>query len=306
MLKTDWIETLAEVKRLGSFTAVARKRGVTTMAISKQIAQFESRINEALVNRSKRTLTLTEVGESILLRSQQLLAEKEALDSWLEERNSEPSGTLKVAVLEEPVLRLTLTPWLGDFLQRYPKIKLEIETLSRISDFQQVKADVFWGVGPYLGELMPGLKRKPLLKTRFGIYASPEYLQRYGTPENPSDLKGHFVIGSSHNQPPNLLIVKGGRDFSDKRIEGAYLETKVISDNNGLLFAEQGLGLINSAESLLNHKLSLKPMNLVPVLESYWLDGIEAYAYFHQTKIEQPKVRAFLDFFYGKLDQWGA
>jgi DNA-binding transcriptional LysR family regulator len=304
MLKLEWIRTLADVHQMGSFTAVANSRGVSAMAISKQVSGLESQLNEPLINRSHRKVSLTESGVLLLERSQVLLDEHTALNDWLEGRNQKPSGTLKVAGLEEEVIALTITPWVSEFLDLYPDIHLE---LNLITDFQQIleiPTDIYWGLGKYLGDKQPGLKRKPLLTSRYGIYASDRYLARYGEPKTPSDLTDHYVIGNLNNKPTNSLIVKGGLGFQSDDYDGDYLKAKVTTVTGSFELAEQGLGIINCAEVLFDSYYAQRHERLKPILQDYWMDGIEAFAYYHQTKIEQPKVRAFLDFFYEKRNQW--
>ncbi len=303
MLKVEWLRTLQDVSQQGSFSAVALKRGVSAMAISKHIAGLEQQVGEALLNRSTRHITLTEAGQSLLEKSQILLEEHGAIEAWLAERHGEPAGNLTVIIAEEHILRMTVTPWVGEFLQRYPKVKLTIHLMTDFNQLQSVKADVYWGLSKYLGDVMPGLKRKSLIETAFGIYGSHEYFAQHGVPQTPTDLANHYVIGNTHNTPQNSLVVRGGKDFNDGFLEGVFLPTYVVTDANGEEYAAQGLGLINGATAMVDHTRS--PWDrLIPVLQDYWVGGVQAYAYYHQTKIEQPKVRAFIDFFFAKCEQW--
>jgi len=303
MLKVEWLRTLDDVSRLGSFTSVALARGVSAMAISKQIVGLEQEVGEALLNRSTRKVSLTEAGRVLLEKSQVLLNEHKVIEAWLTDRLGEPAGTLNVVISEEAILRYTVTPWVGEFLRRYPKIDLTLNLMTDFSRIKTLNADVFWGMSKYIGDMIPGLRRKPLIQTAFGIYGSEAYFDQYGVPHTPADLVDHFVIGNTHNSPQNILIVRDGKDFNDGFLEGVYLPTRVIADANGEEFAAQGVGLINGGSAMIDH--SRPPWDkLIPVLQNYWVDGAHAYAYYHQTKIEQPKVRAFIDFFYDKRTEW--
>ena len=151
---------------------------------------------------------------------------------------------------------------------------------------------------------MPGLRRRKLLTLRHGIFASPEYLQRMGTPETPDDLDSHFCIGYSANEPNNSLVVKGGKGFKDDHLEGVYMQTSVITQADCVELAEQGLGIINIGDPIFRLLNQERALNLVPILEDYWCGDMHAYAYYHQTSLEQPKVQAFLDFFFEKRAKW--
>lgn len=303
-MKIEWIETLNRVRQTGSFTAVARSRGVTPMAISKQISALENELGEALIQRSRRGASLTEAGRLLLTRSEGLLREQEQLQSWLEGRHGEPSGTLKVLCLESELVNMTLTPWMGEFMRRYPKLTVEIILVPHFQEIDIDQADVFWAFGKYLGYVHPGLKQKRLLQTRFGIYASQEYLAEHGVPQTPDDLDDHWVIGNNNNQPPNFLVVQTGAEVEEEGFDGREVPYRVTTVTGHAELAEQGLGVMNMAENLFDGVLHDKHPALMPILQDYWVGGLEAFAYYHRVAWEQPKVRVFLDFFSRKATEW--
>lgn len=303
MLKTEWIKTLADVVDLGSFSAVALHRGVSAMAISKQISGLEKQVDEALLTRSSKKVQLTEAGRILLERSAVLLVEHAALSDWITERHREPSGVLTVVGFEDNIVNLTITPWVGAFLARYPKITLDIKVASDFMSITKHNADIYWGLSESLGLISPGLKRKKLHSTCFGIFAAPAYLERYGVPSCPAELEGHFIVGYTGNQPSNTLVVNPVLNYAGD-IVGHSMETKVISSTGNVQLAIQGLGIINASDEYFEIRAAVKDGTLVPILKDYWYQGVNTFAYYHQVRKEQPKVRVFLDFFFAKRSEW--
>ena len=303
-MKIEWIECLDQVRQMGSFTAVARHRGVTPMAISKQMLALESELGEALIQRSRRGASLTEAGRELLKRSEGLLHEQQALHNWLEGRHGEPAGMLKVLCLESELVNLTLTPWMGEFMRRYPKIKLQLILAPHFQEIDIDQADIFWAFGKYMGHVHPGLKQKRLLHTRFGIYASSRYLDEFGVPETPDDLDHHWMIGNNNNQPIDFLVIDTGADAVTEGFDGRQVPYRVTTVTGAMELAEQGLGITNMAESLFTETYRRNYPTMTPILEDYWVDGLDAFAYYHQVSLEQPKVRVFLDFFSDRIVEW--
>lgn len=296
-MKTQWLETLAAIRRHGSFSQVARDQGVSPMAISKQMNALEESLGEAVLERSTRSLTLTEFGQSLLTHSHGLLEEKRALLDWCATRHQEPSGTLRVMANEGEMIRELVVPHLAEFLAMYPKIQVELSVHPEPFVIESDTADVFWGVSDYLGRRSPGLKQRRLCELDYGIYAAPDYLAKFGEPTSPSELEHHQIIGYTHNHPSNLLVINHGDGHSGDTVPTLQLPTSVKSTTGLLSLAEQGLGLINLAAIVDDVKKSISDGRLVPVLKPYWVT-LPLYVYFHQVKAPQPKVKAFVDFFW--------
>ncbi len=303
MIKTEWIRSFAQVVELGSFSAVAIEQNVSPMAISKQIRNLEKQVEEALFNRSGKNLQLTEAGHLLLERSQLLRQEHAALSDWLFERHKEPTGLLRVIAHEDDVINLTITPWISEFLNLYPKIQLDISVKPSLVDIEKDVADVYWGLGYYLVRFSPGIKRKRLVSSKYGVYASPEYIAKYGTPKGPDDLSDHFLVGYAYDKPSNMLIINPTLNYEGE-MDSLHMNTRVVSTVGNIEMAIQGLGIINASDIVPHVKSAVNSGKLVPILETYWYSPIHVYAYYHQVRSEQPKVRAFLDFFTSKQSMW--
>lgn len=295
MLKTEWLQSFSDVAAAGSFTAAARQRQLSTMALSKHIAALESELGEALFERTTRRIRLTEFGSTFLARAGQVLREQEHLADWVAGRHSEPSGCIRVVGMEQP-LQATVIPFLAGFRRAFPKIDVEVDAVNELLDPTRHSFDVAWGVGQYLGDRFPGLVRRRLTRVINGIFASPEYLAQFGTPRHPQDLKDHRVVPQLHDEPNDFLIVSGGAN-DDGGIPHTRLRAPVRTSTGHLELCLQGLGLINAPPDLPQIDRAVQSGRLVPVLEAYWYDALDNYYYIHQVRVRQPKVEAFTDYF---------
>jgi len=311
MFKIELLNTFSYVAELGSFTDTAMKLGLTPMAVSKQITLLEKQLSEPLFERTTRKVKLTEFGESFLEQASQILDQNRLMDYWLESRKGKISGVIKVVSQGPQLYQATIFPWLAEFTKAYPLIELELDVKENLIDINKDQYDVYWGIGEYLGEKHSGLKRRSLWSSQYGVYASPEYIEKKGLPLKPKDLKRqqHELISYLHNQPNDILILKPNKN---QKTKSGKAETPSFEQLNtpiktvaGLLdLASRGLGIVNSAADDPELKALLKDKKLVPLLEDYWWLSAEIYLYYQQVKLEQTKVRTFIDFFVGKREMW--
>lgn len=304
MFKTETLNAFALVAKHRSFTLAAHAQGQTPMAMSKQVSQLEKRLAEPLFERSTRKIRLTQFGEEFFIHVKTILEQHDALDQWLESRKGEFSGTLKVVTQATQTYDETVFPWLAEFHQCYPHIELVFEVQESIIDIDKNPYDIYWGIDDYLGIQHPSLKRRSLWKAQLGIFASPEYLAKFGTPATPDALKAHRMISHPHSDPSNALIVNKLAYSKQHEMEFVTLDAPIKTVAGQSKFAVQGLGLINALVDNHDIKNYLANHQLVAVLEKFWYSSAEIYIYYHQVKLEQPKVRAFIDFFLSKRKHW--
>ncbi len=311
MFKIDTLNTFSYVAELGSFTDTAMKLGLTPMAVSKQISLLEMQLCEPLFERTTRKVNLTEFGEAFLEQATQIIDQNKSLEYWLESRKGKISGVIKVVTQGPQLYQETIFPWLAEFTKKFPLIKLELDVKENIIDIGKDQYDIYWGIGDYLGEKHSGLKRRSFWQSQYGVYASPEYIERKGLPLKPNDLnrQQHELISYLHNKPNDILILKPNKSQkpnTGKNEQPSFelLDTPIKTVAGLLELASQGLGIVNSAADDPELKQLLKEKKLVPVLEDYWWPSVEIYLYYQQVKLEQPKVRAFIDFFLSKKVFW--
>ncbi len=304
MFKTETLFAFIQVVKYGNFTAAANAQGQTPMAISKQVSQLEKRLGEPLFERTTRKVNLTQFGKSFLKKAKDIFEQHDSLDLWLESRQGKVSGTINIITQATETYDITVYPWVAEFCALYPDIKLALDVQEKIIDIKNEPSDIYWGISSYLGDRHPGLKRRTMWKAQYGIFASPEYLKKMGIPETPKDLINHQMIGYVHQQPSNILIINKTPDNKQTEMEYEKVESRIKVVARQTYLASQGLGLINMLVDDPELKEFLAEGQLVPVLKEYWFAEAEVFIYYQQVKIEQPKVRAFIDFFMSKQDKW--
>lgn len=288
------------VATTGNMTRVAESQAKTVMAISKQIARLEAQLGQALFIRSRRQLALTEFGKAFKVKAELLLEQHQALMQWTETKTDVVSGELKVVCQSHDVLTETLVPWLAEFSQEYPQLSLSLDVKESLINIRDDDYDVFWLVGSYLGDRYPGLKRRSAWQARYGVFAAPSYLAAYGEPMHPNQLGEHKVIGYLYNQPSNVLVLQG--ESGEAVYATPQCQIKTVAGMVEL--AGAGLGLINAPADSHHIQRLLEQGKLAPVLQSFWWEDAEVYAYYHPSSPIQAKVRVFLDFFINKKSEW--
>ncbi|MDN0076039.1 LysR family transcriptional regulator [Crenobacter sp. SG2303] len=173
-----------------SFVAAARMLGRSPSTISRAIQALEAVIGSELLHRSHKVVSLTAAGESYYGYAKQLLALQEEAEEELAGLGSASQGWIRFAAPESMALGV-LPALLNDFGQAYPDLRIDVHFTDETLDPIQEKLDfVIRGAFPQSSELI-GL---PLWNYRRHLYASPEYLQRRGIPQQPEELVGHDLI----------------------------------------------------------------------------------------------------------------
>ena len=174
----------------GSFTAAAKKLGVTPSALSKLITRLESSLSIKLFERTTRRLLITEAGKNIYQQSTIIIeAAKQSIDiSSLE--HTVPSGSLTVAA-PKAFLTIVLQPLVASFLTKYPKIQLKLRASDGDIDMISQGIDVVFRLTDKPSE---GLIMKEIGKVSLKLCASPDYIKERGLPTHPKQLAVHDCL----------------------------------------------------------------------------------------------------------------
>jgi DNA-binding transcriptional LysR family regulator len=272
----------------GSFTAAAERLSLSKSVISKYVTRLEDRLGARLLNRTTRRLSLTEVGRAFYERSErglQELAEAELEVSLLQ---GEPRGTLRInAPMSFGVLHIA--PVLPQFLERYPRLKVEMNLDDRRVDVIAGGFDVSVRISDMEDSSLVARRIAPC---RHVVVASPAYLERHGVPRTPSELEQHNVItyqyqDSAHQwefrrsgEKPTMVAVSGSMQM-----------------NNSLALREALLndaGITRTPTFVVGR--DIQAGRLLPILTSYASPEVSIYVVFAQRKHLSPKVRAFIEF----------
>ncbi len=285
MSSLDRFELFTYVAQASSITQAAAVLGVTKASLSKQIKHLEAELRVDLFSRQGQRLHLTEHGKVLLEQCVRLKKELDDARSICQQFHEEPEGTLQVVAFEYFAKQL-IFPKLKTFLQRYPKLQLNIDTNERIPNFEREQVDLA------LGFSLPApldIVRKKMATTRYILCASPQYFAEKGIPEKLNDLTQHLHIGHRGRPVERAIKLKPSYALSIKPY--LYLNSIVAM----IECAKQGLGLVQLPLYVLAE--ALKSGELISVLEAYQAVDENVYYYYPNYRYVQPKVRKFIDFF---------
>ena len=182
---------LAVANRL-SFRAAARELGMSATAVSRIVASQETQLKVRLFNRSTRSVALTPAGERYIERIAPALAEIQRVSEEIATTSDTPTGTLRINAPQESV-SLLYQPLIEVYLQRYPHMRLDITSESRMVDIVAEGYDAGIRLAESVPQDMIAVSLTPDI--RMLVVATPEYFATHGTPQSPEDLLQHRSIG---------------------------------------------------------------------------------------------------------------
>lgn len=184
------ILSFVEASDAGSFASAARALGISSAAVSKNVASLEQALGIRLMNRTTRKLSITEEGEAFLKQARIAI---EALDTAVDTviaRKMETSGHVRIST-SAAFGRDQLIPVLPGLRTRYPALSVEVDFDDRVIDLVRDNYDLAIRGGRIIDS---SLVSRPVCRLNMVLVASPEYLETHGTPKTPEDLKRHDLI----------------------------------------------------------------------------------------------------------------
>jgi DNA-binding transcriptional LysR family regulator len=277
----------SRVVSAGSLSAAARELGLSPAVISRRLAALESRLGVRLINRTTRSLHLTDEGANYYDTCTRLLSEIEEADAAVSAARVEPQGPLKVA-LPASFGHRHIAPLIPQFASRYPKVQLALT----LSDRSVNLVDDGFDLAIRIADLADSsLAARKLAPNRRVVCASPEYLRRHGLPRTPQDLVEHNCLTA--NDFAMNWEYKGPRgEPGSVRVSGRY-----ACDNWEVLreWALAGLGV--ALKSTWDVRLQLEDGSLVSLCPGYTFDTeVAIYAVYPHRRFLPAKTRAFIEF----------
>jgi len=284
------IECFVASAEAGSFSAAARRLGLTSAAVGKNVARLESNLGVRLFQRSTRSLRLTEAGERFLQEVSGGLSSIQSAVANLASAGGQPAGVLKVS-MGTGFGREYIVPLLSGFLERYPAISPDWHFDNRPVDLITEGFDAAIGGGI---ELPPGIVARELAPAHRVLLASPVYLAQRPAINTPDDLEQHdgILIRSPQTGRIRAWTLRN-RDGAQSLIN---LKVKMtMSDPNAACEAAQmGLGITLTA--MPHAVVYMKSGALVRVLPDWHVDGGMLALYFAATRLLPAKTRVFVDY----------
>ena len=291
------LRVFAQVIAEGSFAGAARTLDLAPAVVTRVVSELEDHLGVRLLNRTTRSLALTEVGEGYLERAKRVLAELDEADSLASAVNSAPSGNLRI--LCPPAFAThQLVPRLPGFRQRYPGIQLEMVAVGPVgaADENFDVSIVSVGQQPLQGDFVV----RPLASSKFIVCAAPAYLARCGHPQQPQDLQFHDGL------LPDVAAVR--RDltlFSEAPGNGPVVPTVISvglrppalsTSQLEVLFAAAVAGMGVAGLPTFMVAEALRDGRLERVLRQWHGGSLQLYAAMPTRKHVPTRTRAFVDF----------
>ncbi|MCX7106380.1 MAG: LysR family transcriptional regulator [Methylococcales bacterium] len=287
MDKLNNMRVFCRIVELGTFAAVAREMNLSAMMISKYIAQLEESLGVALLNRTTRQNSLTEAGEIYFHRSKQLMDDFSELDEYTSQMGRQVKGSLKISV---PIDfgGLYMVTAIDAYQQKYPDVKVMMTLHNNRVNLSKGSFDLSILVTDSL-EL--GVVARKIAETRLCIYASPDYLAKYGKPENIEQLANHRCLHYMDTPHHDYWLFSVGT--KDIKIKPEWH----FSSNNGRALCQAavlGMGITQVPEiSAVNH---VEKGELIEILRDFQIPPLSIYATYLQRRFLPAKLTTFVDF----------
>lgn len=290
MSKLNFMKTFLLTVEKGNMALVAKHLGISKAAVSKQIIELEKNLNTQLLRRTTRALILTEAGQLYYESLRKVFSAIGEAESSISQIHSNPTGRLRIAS-HRYIGEKYIVNHLHEFIELYPNLVVDLELGDRYPDLENENIDVLCGA-EY--EVPDHLVCKKIASIQRVLCATPSYLDKFGIPNSPEDLRKHRYITHSCRVPDNLLLFK-----NDKHI---YLDYFLrLNDAQAMLKCGlNGLGIIRIHNYYINEHI--KNGSLIEILKQYREPPKSMYIFYQQQKYLQPKIRLFLDFLYRKIN----
>jgi DNA-binding transcriptional LysR family regulator len=282
------IVLFVRVVETGSFSRAAAGSGLTQPTVSKQVAALELRLKTRLLNRTTRSLTLTEAGAAYYERCKRIQEELDAADSIATLTASTAQGRLRVGS-SVAFGRQVIAPMVLEFARRYPDIRIDLSFEDRYVDLLAQNLDVAIRMGRLADSTLGALH---LGDNPWVLVATPQYLKQHGAPRRPTDLKQHNCLVYSSVQGDDVWRFTGPRgDAHQVAIRGS-LRANNLSTIHAAVMTHMGLAIL--PRYVVRDDLAQK--SVTPLLSGYSLASQEIHAVYPSPRYLPAKARVFVEF----------
>ncbi|HTM22674.1 MAG TPA: LysR family transcriptional regulator [Kofleriaceae bacterium] len=278
-----------------SFTAAARQLGLPKSTVSTKVSRLEERLGVRLLQRTTRSLGLTDAGAAFYERCSRIIADVDEAERQLGQMQSQPRGLLRVTAPADITATYLGAP-LAEFIQHNPEVSVDVVATDRVVDLVNENFDV----AVRAGRLAPStLIARPLAPVTARLYASPAYLDAHGRPRAPRDLARHAcLIFTSPVDPAAWKLHGPGGKTETVQVHGPL---QVNSPDAVRDAAIAGLGIallpVFACDTvLLDSANSFGKRGLERVLPRWEAPASQLSIVYPSSRYLSPKVRAFVDF----------
>ncbi|MCK7548387.1 LysR substrate-binding domain-containing protein [Marinobacter koreensis] len=286
-----------QVVDYGGFAPAGRALGIPKSKLSRRVALLEDRLDTRLINRSTRRFSVTELGKEYYRHCLAMLVEADAAQELIDRSRSEPRGTVRLSC-PPGLIYFLISPLLVRFMEKFPKVKVEMEATSRRVDVLKEGFDIALRVRfPPLED--SDLTMKVLSRSPQCLMASPELLASHRSVEAPEDLSAFPSLDFEQPGGKHVWCLDGPDGIS---VQIAH-DPRLVTDDVFTLrqAALSGLGVVRMP--LIVAGRDLIEGRLINVIPGWHPRGGIFHAVFPSRRGLLPAVRALLDFLSESLDE---
>jgi DNA-binding transcriptional LysR family regulator len=284
----EGLREFVHVVEQGGFTAAARQLSVSTSFVSRQVTRLEDRLDVRLLQRTTRTVRLTEMGKVYYDRSREILDQFEALDSEMADLQEKPKGRVRITAAGEYAERY-VAPAVAKFTSKYPEVSIDLEASMRVVDIVEEGFDIAIRMSALTDS---SLIARKVEQRRIMVCANPSYLEEHGRPKTPEDLRTHNCLVF----PEMPWRFKYPDRIQEVKVRGSW-----TSSNGRVLIsaAKQGIGLVRFSEYYLNEYINSGELEIV--LDDYEVDDAATWIIYPNRRHLPTRVRYLVEFLLEEL-----
>lgn len=287
----SWISDMhlfVAVAKAKSFTRAAHHLDMPHSTLSRRVSLLEKSLGLRLLTRTTRHVELTEEGQEYLERAERIVAEAMAIHEELSFRRGRPSGLLRLSLPECIALQVAM-PWIAEFSEQFPDVSLQIDTAPEHADLVRDGLDLCIS---YTEVKESNYVRRTIASFKRLLFASPDYIRRYGMPARPEDLVDHQCICMAENRSaPTVWTLRRGSEHVSVEVSGRVTTVSQVLPPE---LAKEGLGIGSGILGPLRQ--SIEDGLLIQVLPDWQLDPVVV-SLLLPDRMVAARTRAFIDFF---------
>lgn len=288
MDRLENMHTFTRVVEAGSISGAAERLGVAKSAVSRRLKELEEHLGVELFHRTTRRMNLTDTGRAFYHQAVRILDDVLEAELATSQAHGTLKGSLKVALPSSFGL-MHMGSAINEFLQIHPQIEFDLDFNDREVDLMQEGFDLAIRIASLADSSLIARRLAPIQHV---LCASPDYLEKHGTPQSPDDLPGHqcLVYSLLHDYQTWSFTDKSNQQNTItinphiKASAGEFLRDAAVN-SQGIVYLP----------TFIVYK-EIENATLIPLLNEYNHSRIDAYAIYPQTRHLSQRVRAFVDF----------
>jgi DNA-binding transcriptional LysR family regulator len=282
------MRVFAKIVEQGSFARAAQMLDLSNAAVTRHVAELENHLGTRLLNRSTRKLSLTETGQAYLERVRQILPEIDDAEAVASSLSKKPNGTLKLYA-QQSFGQYQLPRLLPLFAREFPDVTLDVTLSDRTVDIVEEGFDIGMFIG--LQKFDANMIVRQLGIAEVSLWASPDYIERNGTPKVPEDLSRHVCLSFAFADFLHQWSIKGPQGEMDVPIVN-----KMTSNNGDLLShcARAGMGIVLRPSYAMCD--DLESGRLARLLPDHHIQKVAVMMVYPSRRLLSATVRSFVDF----------